>query len=51
MCSGAEQRAQGADPEAGLWAAGQGSGHQHPSHGGGGPGGAAGVAPGGEGRL
>lgn len=51
LCSGAEQGAQGADTEAGLWAAGQGSGHQRASDGGGGPGGAAGVSPGGEGRL
>lgn len=49
--SGAEQRGQGADTEAGLWAAGRGSGHQHASDGGGGPGGAAGVSAGGEGRL
>lgn len=51
--SGAEQRAQGADPEAGVWLVGWSFGRQHAAGGGGtcGSGGATGVSPGGEGCV
>lgn len=51
--SGAEQRAQGADPEAGVWLVGRSFGWQHAAGGDGtcGSGGAAGVSPGGEGCV